>query len=127
MLKFSALLAIALFMVWLIVVGLLYGVLDGSGVIGKINDTVTTINGPGSTAPISTGVVFSAALVVGAVSAVLFILLSTIGVGDLQPVRGRRRRRRTHPRRTGLTAPGNIVPRATRAPGPVAQTVRAHP
>lgn len=78
-LKFSAVLSIALFFVWLIVVGVLFGVLDGAGIIGKINDAVTTINGPGSTAPVTATVVFGGAAIIGVVNIVLFIALSTIG------------------------------------------------
>jgi hypothetical protein len=78
-LKFACVLSIALFFVWLIVVGVLYGVLDAAGVINKINDTVTTINGDGSNAPITAGVVFGGAAVIGVINIVLFIALSTIG------------------------------------------------
>jgi Transmembrane domain of unknown function (DUF3566) len=78
-LKFSCVLAVALFFVWLIVIGVLYGILDGAGVLQKINDTVTTINGPGSKPPITAGIVFGAAAVIGAVNIVLFIALATIG------------------------------------------------
>jgi hypothetical protein len=78
-LRFSCVLAVALFFVWLIVVGMLYVVLDASGVIGKVNDTVTTINGPGSKAPITGGVVFGGAAIVGVINVVLFIALSTVG------------------------------------------------
>jgi hypothetical protein len=78
-LKFSCVLAVALFFVWLIVIGVLYGLLDGVGVLQKINDTVTTINGPGSKPPITAGIVFGGAAVIGAVNIVLFIALSTIG------------------------------------------------
>lgn len=78
-LKFSAVLSIALFFVWLIVVGVLYGVLDGAGIIGRINDAVTTINGPGSTAPVTATVVFGGAAIIGVVDIILFIALSTIG------------------------------------------------
>lgn len=78
-LRFSCVLAVALFFVWLIVVGMLYVVLDASGVIGKVNDTITTINGPGSHAPISGGIVFGGAAIVGIINVVLFIALSTVG------------------------------------------------
>lgn len=78
-LKFSCVLSIALFFVWLIVVGVLYGVLDAAGVIGKVNDTVTTINGAGSKEPITAGIVFGGAAIIGVVNIVLFIALSTIG------------------------------------------------
>lgn len=78
-LKFTCVLSIAMFFVWLIVVGVLFGVLDAAGVIGKINDTVTTINGAGSNAPVTSGVVFGGAAIIGVVNMVLFIALSTVG------------------------------------------------
>jgi len=78
-LRFSCVLAIALFFVWLITVGVLYGVLDAAGVIDKINDTVTTINGEGSEAPVTAGIVFGGAAIIGVVNMVLFIALSTVG------------------------------------------------
>lgn len=78
-LKFSCVLSIALFFVWLIIIGVLFGVLDAAGVIGKINSTVTTINGSGSNAPVTAGIVFGGAAIVGVVNMILFIALSTIG------------------------------------------------
>ncbi|MDP9091946.1 MAG: DUF3566 domain-containing protein [Actinomycetota bacterium] len=78
-LKFSCVLSVALFFVWLIVVGILFGVLNAAGVIQKINDTVVTINGSGSKAPISSGIVFGGAAIVGVVNVVLFIALTTVG------------------------------------------------
>jgi hypothetical protein len=57
----------------------LFGVLDAAGVIQKINDTVTTINGPGSTEPVTAGIVFGGAAIIGVVNIILFIALSTIG------------------------------------------------
>jgi len=78
-LKFSCVLSIALFFVWLIVVGVLFGVLDGAGVISKINETYTTIQGGDATAPVTAGVVFGGAAIIGVVNIVLFIALSTVG------------------------------------------------
>ena len=78
-LKFSCVVSVVLFFVWLIMIAVLYLILDAAGVIGKINDTVTTINGTGSNAPITPGIVFGAAAIVGVVNIVLFIALSTIG------------------------------------------------
>ncbi|MGH8861660.1 MAG: DUF3566 domain-containing protein [Jatrophihabitantaceae bacterium] len=78
-LKFSCVLAIALFFVWLIVVGVLYGVLDAAGVIQNVNDTVVQLNGSGSKAPITSGIVFGGAAIVGVVNIVLFVALTTIG------------------------------------------------
>ena len=79
MLKFSCVLSIALFFVWLIVVGVLFGILDAAGVVGKINDSVVLINGSGSKAPVTAGIVFGGAAIIGVVNIVLFIALSTIG------------------------------------------------
>jgi Transmembrane domain of unknown function (DUF3566) len=78
-LKFSCVLSIALFFVWLIVVGVLFGVLDGAGVIHKINDAYTTIQGGNAKPPVTAGVVFGAAAIIGVVNIVLFIALTTIG------------------------------------------------
>ncbi|MEP6598569.1 MAG: DUF3566 domain-containing protein [Actinomycetota bacterium] len=78
-LKFSCVLSIALFFVWLITIGVLYGVLQAAGVINKINDTVTTINGSGSVDPVTPGIVFGGAAIIGVVNIILFIALSTVG------------------------------------------------
>jgi hypothetical protein len=78
-LKFSCVLSIALFFVWLIVIGVLFGVLDGAGVIDKINETYTTIQGGSAKAPVTAGVVFGSAAIIGVVNIVLFIALSTVG------------------------------------------------
>jgi len=78
-LKFSCVLSIALFFVWLIVIGVLFGVLDGAGVINKINDAYTTIQGGDAKAPVTAGIVFGSAAIIGVVNIVLFIALSTVG------------------------------------------------
>lgn len=78
-LKFSCVLAIALFFVWLVMVGVLYGLLDVMGVFDKINETVAKINDTGSENVVSPNVVFGGAFVIGLVNIVLFIALSTIG------------------------------------------------
>jgi hypothetical protein len=78
-LKFSCVLAIALFFVWLIMIGVLYGVLDATNVISHVNDTVVQLNGSGSKPPITAGVVFGGAAIVGVVNIVLFVALTTIG------------------------------------------------
>lgn len=78
-LKFSCVLSIALFFVWLIVVGVLFGVLDGAGVINKINDAYLTIQGGDAKPPVTAGVVFGGAAIIGVVNIVLFIALTTIG------------------------------------------------
>jgi hypothetical protein len=78
-LKFSCVLAIALFFVWLIVVGVLYGVLDAAGVIENVNHAYTQLNGPGTKAPVTAGIVFGGAAIIGVVNIVLFVALTTIG------------------------------------------------
>jgi hypothetical protein len=78
-LKFSCVLAIALFFVWLIVIGILYVVLDAAGAIGSINNSITTIQGGNAKDPITPGIVFGGAAIIGVVNVVLFIALSTIG------------------------------------------------
>jgi transmembrane protein DUF3566 len=78
-LKFSCVLSIALFFVWLIVIGILFGVLDAAGVVGKINDAYTTVQGGDAKAPVTAGVVFGGAAIIGVVNIVLFIALSTVG------------------------------------------------
>jgi hypothetical protein len=78
--KFSCVLAIALFFVWLITVGVLYGILDVSGVFDRVNSAVHDINGNGKTNNVITGsVVFGFAIIIGVVNIVLFIALSTVG------------------------------------------------
>ncbi len=78
--KFSCVLAIALFFVWLIMVGVLYGILDVAGVFGKVNEMVQTMTGDDKAKDVVTGpLVFGGAIIIGAVNIVLFIALSTIG------------------------------------------------
>jgi hypothetical protein len=79
--KFSCVLAIALFFLWLIMVGVLYGVLDIAGVFGKVNSTVHDLSANDTKAnDVITGpLVFGGAIIIGAVNIVLFIALSTIG------------------------------------------------
>lgn len=79
-LKFSCVLALALFLVWLIAIASLYGLLDQMHVFSKINETVQKINGDKVQQNyVSRNVVFGAALIVGLINTVLFIVLSTIG------------------------------------------------
>jgi hypothetical protein len=78
-LKFSCVLSVALFFVWLITIGLLYGILQAAGVIDQINNAVTTINGNGSKDPVTPGLVFGGSAIIGVINVVLFIALSTVG------------------------------------------------
>jgi hypothetical protein len=78
--KFSCVLAIALFFVWLIMVGVLYGILDVSGVFDRVNKAVHDISGGDKASNVVTGpVVFGFAIIIGVVNIVLFIALSTVG------------------------------------------------
>jgi hypothetical protein len=77
--KFACALSIALFFIWLLTVAALYGILDATGVIGRINDAWTTVQGGDTSPPIRPSVVLLGATVIGAVNIVLFIALSTIG------------------------------------------------
>jgi hypothetical protein len=72
-------LAVALFFIWLLTVAALYGILDATGVIGRINDAWTTVQGGDTSPPIRPSIVLLGATVIGAVNIVLFIALSTIG------------------------------------------------
>jgi len=78
--KFSCVLAIALFFVWLIMVGVLYGLLDVAGVLTKVNEAVRRISGNDNAKDVVTGsLVFGSAIIIGAVNIILFIAISTIG------------------------------------------------
>ncbi|MCP2262132.1 Transmembrane protein of unknown function (DUF3566) [Streptoalloteichus tenebrarius] len=80
-LKLALVLSVALFFVWLVAVGVLYGVLDGMGVWDQINGTYTDLvqsSDSGSEALISAGRVFGVAAVIGAINIVLFTALATV-------------------------------------------------
>lgn len=80
-LKLALVLSIALFFVWLVAVGVLYGVLSGMGVWDKLNGTYNELTQAGAASGdqlISAGRVFSIAAVIGAVNIVLFTALSTL-------------------------------------------------
>ncbi|WP_367133843.1 DUF3566 domain-containing protein [Saccharothrix sp. HUAS TT1] len=81
-LKLALVLSVALFFVWLVAVGVLYGVLNGMGVWDKINNTANDLlqgNEPSGDPLISAGRVFGVAAIVGAVNIVLFTALATVG------------------------------------------------
>lgn len=79
MLKFSFVLSVAMFFVWLVAVGVLYGVLDGMGVFEQINGLYDEISGDGSDSLFSPGTVLGIAALIGVVNIVLFTALATIG------------------------------------------------
>ncbi len=77
--KFSLVLAIAMFFVWLVAIGVLYGVLDGIGVFKKINDLSSELSGTDGQRLVTPGLVLGLAALVGAVNIVLTTALATIG------------------------------------------------
>ncbi|MPY97730.1 MAG: hypothetical protein GEU97_06950 [Actinophytocola sp.] len=81
-LKLSLVLGVALFLVWLVAVGLLYIVLDGMGVWDKLNGTYTSlVSGEGEAVSdplISAGNVFGGAAIIGMINIVLMSALATV-------------------------------------------------
>ena len=82
-LKISLVLSIALFFIWMVAVGILYGVLSALGVFDTLNDLfgqVGSVSGAKSSSPVITaGVVFGGAAVIGAINIVLMTALCTVG------------------------------------------------
>ncbi|HEX3785244.1 MAG TPA: DUF3566 domain-containing protein [Pseudonocardiaceae bacterium] len=82
-LKLAFVLSVALFFVWLVAVGVLYGVLDGMGVWDKLNSDYNQFAQSSTTAAATTLItvqrVFEVAAVIGAVNIVLFTALATVG------------------------------------------------
>ncbi|HEY6747105.1 MAG TPA: DUF3566 domain-containing protein [Mycobacteriales bacterium] len=72
-------LAVAMFFVWLVAIGVLYGVLDGMGVFDQINGLYDEVSGSGANSLFSPGLVLGTAAIIGAVNIVLFTALATIG------------------------------------------------
>lgn len=78
-LRFSVVLSIALFCVWMVMVGVLYGILDGVGAIDTVNEAILRIDPESTAETVTPGMVFGGGVVIGAVYMVLFIALSTVG------------------------------------------------
>lgn len=82
-LKLAFVLSVALFFVWLVAVGVLYGVLDGMGVWDRVNGTYNEFaqnTASGSSGPLITASrVFGIAAIIGAINIVLFTALATVG------------------------------------------------
>jgi hypothetical protein len=82
-LKISLVLSIALFFIWMVAVGILYGVLNGLGVFKTLNDLfgqVSSVSGSEAVGDVITpGVVFGGAAVIGAINIVLMTALCTVG------------------------------------------------
>lgn len=78
--KFSAVMAVVLFLMWVVAVALLYGVLAGMGVFDQVNQTIGQFTGSATLGSLFTArSVIGAAIVVGLINAVLFVALSTLG------------------------------------------------
>lgn len=81
-LKLALVLAVVLFLVWLVAVGVLYGVLNGMGVWDRLNGTYADLvsgEAPTGSPLISAGRVFGLAAVVGAINSLLFAVAMTVG------------------------------------------------
>jgi hypothetical protein len=81
-LKLALVLAVVMFLIWMVAIGVLYGVLDGMGVWDRLNGTYNDlVSGETQTdsALISAGRVFGLAAVVGAINSLLFAVALTIG------------------------------------------------
>ncbi|GAY09639.1 DUF3566 domain-containing protein [Pseudonocardia sp. N23] len=81
-LKLALVLAVVIFFIWMVAVGVLYGVLDGMGVWDRLNGTYNDlVSGEAQTgsALISAGRVFGIAAVIGAINSLLFAVAMTIG------------------------------------------------
>ena len=107
MLKLALVLAVVLFFIWLVAVGVLYGVLDGMGVWDRLNGTYADLvsgEAPSGSPLISAGRVFGIAAVVGAVNSLLFAVAVTVGRVRLQRLGRPGRRHRGHAVRAGLIA-----------------------
>ncbi|WNV75690.1 DUF3566 domain-containing protein [Geodermatophilus sp. DSM 44513] len=81
-LKISLVLSIALFFIWMVAVGVLYGVLSGLGVFDTLNDLFgqlgTASGADGRSEVITPGIVFGGAAVIGAINIVLLTALCTV-------------------------------------------------
>jgi hypothetical protein len=81
--KISLVLSIALYFIWMVAVGLLYGVLSGLGVFDTLNELfgqLGTASGAGAANDVVTWrVVLGGAAVIGAINIVLMTALCTVG------------------------------------------------
>jgi Transmembrane domain of unknown function (DUF3566) len=79
-LKVALVLAVVLYLVWLVAVGMLYGVLDGIGVWDRLNGQYADlVSDQGGNQLISAGRVFGVAAVLGAVNSLLFAVALSVG------------------------------------------------
>jgi hypothetical protein len=83
-LKISLVLSIALFFIWMVAVGVLYGVLSALGVFDTLNELFGQLGSAsgsdsGGGDVVTPGVVFGGAAVIGAINIVLMTALCTVG------------------------------------------------
>jgi hypothetical protein len=83
-LKISLVLSIALFFIWMVAVGVLYGVLSALGVFDTLNELFGQLGSAsgsdsGGGDVVTPGVVFGGAAVIGAINIVLLTALCTVG------------------------------------------------
>lgn len=78
-LKFSLVVSIALFFVWMVAVGVLYGVLNGLDVFKQVNKLWADLQGSSGEDIVTPTLVFGGAAVIGAINILLFTALSTVG------------------------------------------------
>jgi Transmembrane domain of unknown function (DUF3566) len=81
-LKLGLVLAVVLFFIWMVAIGVLYGALDGMGVWDRLNGTYADLvsgNTPTGAPLISAGRVFGFAAVIGAINSLLFAVAVTVG------------------------------------------------
>ena len=82
-LKISLVLSIALFFIWMVAVGILYGVLSALGVFDTLNELFGQLGSASGNEVagdvVTPGVVFGGAAVIGAINIVLLTALCTVG------------------------------------------------
>jgi hypothetical protein len=83
-LKISLVLSIALFFIWMVAIGILYGVLSALGVFDTLNELFGQLGSSSGSSGgggdvITPGVVFGGAAVIGAINIVLMTALCTVG------------------------------------------------
>jgi hypothetical protein len=76
--KITFVLSVALFFIWMVAVGVLYGVLGGLGVFETLNELFGQLSASEGGDVITPGVVFGAAAVIGAVNIILLTALGTV-------------------------------------------------
>ena len=76
--KISLVLSVALFFIWMVAVGVLYGVLNGLGVFVTLNELFGQLSSSAGGDVITPGIVFGAAAVIGGVNIILLTALGTV-------------------------------------------------